>query len=60
VTARPYPISPQHLPELNQQIIALEKAGIIHSSRSLYGTPVLFALKKDDKLLLCIDYCELN
>ena len=25
---RPYPVAPQHLPELNRQVEALEKAGI--------------------------------
>jgi len=60
VAARPYPVGPQHLRELNQQIAALEKAGIIRRSRSLYGAPILFAPKKDGKLQLSIDYCKLN
>jgi len=60
VAARPYPVAPQNLPELNQQIAALEKAGIIRRSRSLYGATVLFAPKKDGKLRLCIDYRKLN
>ena len=60
VAAHPYPVAPQHLPELNRQIAALEKAGIIRRSRSLYGAPVLFAPKKDEKLRLCIDYYKLN
>jgi len=60
VAARPYPVAPQHLPELTRQIAALEKAGIIRCSRSLYGTSVLFAPKKDGKLRLCIDYRRLN
>jgi len=29
VSGRPYPVSPQHLPELERQIAALLKAGII-------------------------------
>ena len=34
---RPYPVAPQHLPELNRQIEVLERAGIIRRSKSLYG-----------------------
>jgi hypothetical protein len=60
VAGWPYPVSPQHLPELNRQISVLEQAGIIRRSRSLYGTPVLFAPKKDGKLRECIDYRRLN
>ena len=71
---RPYPVAAQHLPELNRQIEDLERAGIIRRSKSLYGTPVLFAPKKeslygapvlfapkmDGKLRSCIDYRKLN
>jgi hypothetical protein len=60
VSGRPYPVSPQHLPELDRQIAALLKAGIIRRSVSLYASPVLFAPKKDGKLRLCIDYRRLN
>jgi len=56
VSGRPYPVSPQHMPELARQIAALLKAGIIQRSASLYASPVLFAPKKDGKLRLCIDY----
>jgi len=59
VTGLLYPVSPQHLPELNRQISVLEQVGIIQRSRSLYGAPVLFAPKKDEKLRLCIDYHRL-
>jgi len=60
VSGRPYPVSPQHLPELDRQIAVLLKAGIIQRSVSLYASPVLFAPKKDGKLRLCIDYQRLN
>ena len=60
VSGRPYPVSPQNLPELDRQIAALFKAGIIRRSVSLHASPVLFAPKKDGKLRLCIDYRRLN
>jgi len=60
MAARPYPVAPQHLPGLDLQIAALEKAGIICRSRNLNGALVLFAPKKDGKLRLCIDYSKLN
>ena len=34
--------------------------GFIRPSTSPWGTPVLFAKKKDNTLLLCIDYRQLN
>ena len=46
VSGRPYPVSPQHLPELERQIAALLKAGIIRRSVILYASPVLFATQK--------------
>jgi len=46
VSGRHYPVSPQHLPELERQIDALLKAGIIRRSASLYASPVLFAPKR--------------
>jgi len=60
VAMRHYPVTPQHMPELERQIKALLDAGIIRESFSLYASPVLFAPKKDSKLRLCVDYRRLN
>jgi len=57
---RPYLVAPQHLPKFNTQIEVLERAGIIHHSKSLYSASVLFSPKKDGKLRLCINYRKLN
>jgi len=59
VLGRPYPVSLQRLSELEREITALLKTGIIWWSVNLYRSPVLFALKKNAKLCLCIDhdYC---
>ena len=57
VAGWPYLVSPQHLSELNQQIMVLEQTGTICS---LYSAPVLLVPNKDGKLRLCIDYCRLN
>jgi len=57
---RPYPVAPQHLPEVNHQIAVLEADGIIRRSQSLYAPPALFAPKKDGRLCLCIHYRKLD
>ena len=46
VAMRHYPVGPQHMPELEQQIKVLLDAGIIRESVSLYASPVLFRQKK--------------
>jgi len=55
-----YPVVPQHMPELERQIKTLFDADIIRESVSLYSSPILFALKKDGKLRLCVEYQRLN
>ena len=60
VASHPYSVAPYLKAELWRQIESMVKAGIIRESHSFYSSPVLFALKKDGKLRLCIDYRRLN
>ncbi|TPX54213.1 hypothetical protein PhCBS80983_g06010 [Powellomyces hirtus] len=53
-------LSPDELDELGQQMQRLMDKGWISHSRSLWGTPVLFAPKKDGGLRCCIDCRALN
>ncbi len=46
--------------ELKAQLEMLIERGWIRPSTSPYGAPVLFALKKNGKLRMCIDYRLLN
>ena len=48
------------LQELKVQLQELLDRGLIRSSTSPWGTPVLFSKKKDKTLRLCIDYWQLN
>ena len=48
------------LEELKSQLDELLVKGHIRQSKSLYGAPVLFMDKKDEKLRLCVDYRALN
>eukprot|EP00961_Rhodomonas_salina_P042042 565299-Rhodomonas_salina.1 len=60
VWKRVYRLSPPQITELKAQLTKMIEAGIIQPSNSPYGTPVLFAPKKDGGLRLCIDYRSLN
>ena len=53
-------MSEAELAELKQQLDIQLHAGYIRPSKSPWGAPVLFAMKKDGGLRLCIDYCMLN
>ena len=48
------------LQELRVQLQELLDKGFIRPSTSQWGTPVLFAKKKDKTLRLCFDYRQLN
>ena len=53
-------MAPVELLELKVQMQELLDKGFIRPSTSPWGTPVLFAKKKDKTLRLCIDYRQLN
>jgi hypothetical protein len=48
------------LAELKRQLKELFDKGYIHSSSSPWGCPILFVKKKDQSLLLNVDYRPLN
>ena len=56
ISMTPYRMAPVDLQELRVQLQELLDKGFIRPSTSLWGTPVLFAKKKDKTLRLCIDY----
>jgi transposase InsO family protein len=56
----PYRMSPRQLEEVKTQIQTLLDQGKIRPSSSPWSSPVLFALKKDGSLRMCVDYRVLN
>ncbi|GJP67664.1 hypothetical protein CLOP_g24457, partial [Closterium sp. NIES-67] len=56
----PYRLSPTKLADMKKQIEYLPAKGLIRPSTSPYGAPVLFTLKPDGSLRMCIDYRVLN
>ncbi|GJX16759.1 RNA-directed DNA polymerase, eukaryota [Tanacetum coccineum] len=52
----PYQMSPPELEELRKQLKELMDAGYIRPSKALYGAPMLFQIKKNGSLRMCIDY----
>ena len=60
ISMNPHRMAPVELQELKVQIQELLDKGIIRSSTSPWGAPVLFEKKKDKTLQLCIDYRQLN
>ena len=60
ISMTPHRMAPVELQELKVQLQEFLDKGSIRPSTSPWGTPVLFAKKKDKTLLLCIDYRQLN
>ncbi|PIA12716.1 DNA/RNA polymerase [Coemansia reversa NRRL 1564] len=56
----PYRLAHAETVELERQLAELLKKGYIRPSSSPWGTPVLFIMKKDGSLRLCVDYRGLN
>nr|GEU70563.1 hypothetical protein [Tanacetum cinerariifolium] len=60
VVKSPYHLVPFETLELSNQLKKLQEKGPIRPSHSPWGAPVLFVMKKDGALRMCIDYIELN
>jgi hypothetical protein len=60
ISKRPYRMPPAELAELKKQLQELLDKGFIRPSTSPWGCPALFVKKKDESLMLCIDYRPLN
>jgi hypothetical protein len=60
ISRRPYKMTFKELAELKVQLKKLLDKGYIHLSSLLWGCPALFLKKKDQSLMLCVDYRPLN
>lgn len=60
VNSKPYRYSPFHKDEIERQVAALLKAGLITPSASPFASPVLLVKKKDGSWRFCVDYRKLN
>jgi hypothetical protein len=60
ISKRPYRMPPVELAELKKQLQYLLDKGFIFPSTSPWGYLALFMKKKDESLILCIDYRPLN
>nr|GEW01550.1 RNA-directed DNA polymerase homolog [Tanacetum cinerariifolium] len=53
-------MAPVELKELKEQLQEMLENGFVRPSVSPWGAPVLFVMKKDGSMHLCIDYRKLN
>jgi hypothetical protein len=60
ITRSPYKMSRDEMAELKIQLKDLLDKGYIKPCSSPWGCPILFVLKKDKELRLCVDYRLLN
>ena len=58
--SKPYRTGPEGHNEIREQIIKMEKLGVIQESDSPWASPVVLVTKKDGSLRFCIDYRRLN
>ena len=57
---KPYRLSKPQREEMEKQITSLLAKGWIRPSSSPYGSPILFAKKKDGGMRMCVDYRAVN
>ena len=57
---RPFRLSLQEKTEVDRQVADLLQKGLIEPCASPFGAPVLFVLKRDGTLRMCVDYRALN
>ena len=60
ISKAPYRMALTKLKELKTQLQELLDKKFIRPSYSPWGAPILFVKKKDETMLMCIDYRELN
>jgi hypothetical protein len=60
ISRRLYQMPPNELAELKTQLQDLLEKGFIRPSSSPWGCPAIFVKKKDQMLLMCVDYRPLN
>ena len=60
ISILPYRMAPAELKELETQLRELLDKDFVRPSVSPWGASVLFVKNKDERLRMCIDYCQIN